>query len=108
MRRVASLTGKIRGIGRPISWALILAAPLAALSQPALAQTKGIVGLTQFNEVAPVMIAKEEGFFAKHGLDVTIQLIPLNSLMPAALGTSAYLSKTSRELEMRNVASRCF
>src|SRR5208283_3828633 len=57
----------------------------AALSQPAFAQTKMIVGLTQFNEVAPVMVAKEEGFFAKHGLDVTIQLIPLNSLMPAAL-----------------------
>jgi len=93
MRRVASLTGKIRGIGRPISWALILAAPLAALSQPALAQTKVIVGFTQFNEVAPVMIAKEEEFFAKHGLDVTIQLIPLNSLMPAALGTSAYFPK---------------
>jgi len=85
MRRVALLTGKTRGIGRPVSGALLLAATLAALSQPAFAQTKMIVGLTQFNEVAPVMIAKEEGFFAKHGLDVTIQLIPLNSLMPAAL-----------------------
>ncbi|MGA3307612.1 MAG: ABC transporter substrate-binding protein [Xanthobacteraceae bacterium] len=85
MRRAALLTGRIRGIGRAISLAFILAAALAAFSQPAFAQTKVIVGLTQFNEVAPVMIAKEEGFFAKHGFDVTIQLIPLNSTMPAAL-----------------------
>ena len=85
MRRAALLTGGTRGIGCAISSAFLLAAALAAFSQPAFAQTKVIVGLTQFNEVAPVMIAKEEGFFAKHGLDVTIQLIPLNSLMPAAL-----------------------
>lgn len=85
MRRMTLRTGETRGIGRLISLALILVAALAALSRPALSQTKVIVGLTQFNEVAPVMIAKEEGFFAKHSLDVTIQLIPLNSLMPAAL-----------------------
>jgi len=84
MRRLALLIGKARGSGCPIASALLLAA-LAAVCQPAFAQTKVIVGLTQFNEVAPVMIAKEEGFFAKRGLDVTIQLIPLNSVMPAAL-----------------------
>jgi NitT/TauT family transport system substrate-binding protein len=85
MRRAALLTVGIRGVGRATSLAFLLAAALAAFSQPAFAQTKVIVGLTQFNEVAPVMIAKEEGYFAKHGLDVAIQLIPLNSTLPAAL-----------------------
>lgn len=67
----------------------ILASVLAFACHSTLAQTKVIVGLTQFNEVAPVMIAKEEGFFAKQGLDVDIQLIPLNSTLPAALQSDA-------------------
>lgn len=69
--------------------AFILASVLAFTCHSTRAQTKVIVGLTQFNEVAPVMIAKEEGFFAKQGLDVDIQLIPLNSTLPAALQSDA-------------------
>ena len=66
-----------------------LASVLAIASPSVFAQTRVTVGLTQFNEVAPVMIAKEEGFFAKHGLEVEIQLIPLNSTLPAALQSDA-------------------
>ena len=65
-----------------LAWSV---AAIIAMGPPAFAQTKVTVGLTQFNEVAPVMIAREEGFFAKHGLDATVQMIPLNSTMPAAL-----------------------
>ncbi len=66
-----------------------VASVLVLGSDWAFAETKVAVGLTQFNEVAPVMVAKEEGFFAKHGLDVDIQLIPLNSTLPAALQSDA-------------------
>jgi NitT/TauT family transport system substrate-binding protein len=67
----------------------ILLSLLAFVCPSTFAQTKVTVGLTQFNEVAPVMIAKEENFFSKHRLDVDIQLISLNSTLPAALQSDA-------------------
>lgn len=52
---------------------------------PATAQTKVIVGYTATIDVAPLFVATDKGFFQKRGLDVTPQLIQVNSLIPPAL-----------------------
>jgi len=70
-----------------------LAASLAAVSfavaatgaAPALAQTKITVGYTATIDVAPLFVAADKGFFQKRGLEVTPQLIQVNSLIPPAL-----------------------
>jgi NitT/TauT family transport system substrate-binding protein len=59
---------------------------VAAISAaPALAQTKVIVGYTATIDVAPLFVAADKGFFQKRGLEVTPQLIQVNSLIPPAL-----------------------
>jgi NitT/TauT family transport system substrate-binding protein len=67
--------------------AAIAAAALLALAGGAAAQTptKIKVGYTNTAAFAGLFIAKEEGLFAKRGLDVDLVLIALNSTIPAAL-----------------------
>ncbi len=43
------------------------------------------IGTTPLADVMPAFIAKEKGFFAKRGLDVSFTIIPLNPTIPAAL-----------------------
>jgi NitT/TauT family transport system substrate-binding protein len=64
-----------------------IAAGSALVSAPALAQapTKVIVGYTAVSDFASAFIAQEEGYFRKRGLDTTMQLIALNSNIPAAM-----------------------
>lgn len=63
-----------------------LPATAAALALPALAQSRKIVfGYTAVTDFASVFVAREEGFFAKRGLDVELKFIPINSTIPAAL-----------------------
>ncbi|MDB5411506.1 MAG: metal transporter substrate-binding protein [Rhodospirillales bacterium] len=62
--------------------ATILLGAGAAQAQP---QTKILIGYTAVAEYASAMIAKEEGFFAKRGLDVELVAVQLNSTIPAAL-----------------------
>ena len=50
--------------------AFVLTAMLAA---PAAAQTKLVVGYQPTVDLMPAFVAKEEGFFAKHGLDVELK-----------------------------------
>jgi NitT/TauT family transport system substrate-binding protein len=63
----------------------LLAAALAAFSLHAAAQTKLVVGYTPANAFMPAFVAKDKGFFAKRGLDVTLQTVPQGSTIAAAM-----------------------
>ncbi|MGZ6009588.1 MAG: ABC transporter substrate-binding protein [Rhizomicrobium sp.] len=70
--------------------ALIAALALTApLSSRAAGVTKIIIGTTPLADVMPAYIAKEKGFFASRGLDVSFTFIPLNPTIPAALMANA-------------------
>ena len=64
-----------------------LAASLAivAWTGAAAAETKINIGCTATTDCASAAVALEEGIFKKHGLDVSMTLIGLNSNIPAAL-----------------------
>ncbi len=51
----------------------------------AAAQTKIQVGCTATSDCASAMVAVDEGIFKKHGLDVEMTLIGINSNIPAAI-----------------------
>lgn len=63
----------------------LLAAALAASSFHVAAQTKLIVGYTPANAFMPAFVAKDKGFFAKRGLDVTLQTVPQGSTIAGAM-----------------------
>ena len=46
---------------------------------------KIVIGTTPLADVMPAYIAREKGFFAARGLDVSFTFIPLNPTIPAAL-----------------------
>ena len=60
-----------------------LALAFTAQAQPK--PTPITVSYTATPEFGAVFIAKEEGFFARRGLDVTLQLIPVSPNVPAAV-----------------------
>ena len=66
-----------------ITLAGAMAAALTAA--PALAQKKVTFGHQMVFDLAPILLAQEKGFFAKHGIEVALKPIPLNSQNPAAL-----------------------
>ena len=49
---------------------------LAALTAPAISQTKVAIGFSGWTGFAPLTLAKEAGIFKKHGLDVDLKKIP--------------------------------
>jgi NitT/TauT family transport system substrate-binding protein len=55
------------------------------LAWPAGAQTKVTIGYGPANGWIPAFVAKDQGIFARHGLDATLQLIAIGSNQPAAL-----------------------
>ncbi|MBH5370179.1 ABC transporter substrate-binding protein [Bradyrhizobium sp. CNPSo 4016] len=56
-----------------------------ALTAPALAQAKIKIGCTATSDCASAMVAVDEGIFKKHGLDVEMTPIAINSNIPAAI-----------------------
>jgi NitT/TauT family transport system substrate-binding protein len=62
-----------------------LAAALLLAAAPALAQTKIVLGYTPANAFLPAFVAKDKGFFAKRGLDVTLQTVPQGSTIAGAM-----------------------
>lgn len=64
-----------------------------AFASGALGQTKILLGYTGANAFLASFVAKEKGFFAKNGLDVTLQRIPTGSTIPAALFATASRSE---------------
>ncbi len=75
----------------PKSWrsfvaALALFLPLASIA-PAVSQTPTPlkVGLGPAVDFLPAFVARDQGIFAKHGLDVTLQIVPTPSVVPPML-----------------------
>jgi NitT/TauT family transport system substrate-binding protein len=65
-----------------------IAAALACLcftAASAQAATKLMIGYTMNSEAAPIYVGKMAGIFEKHGLDVELVPIAVNSTLPAAL-----------------------
>ncbi|MGX1166746.1 NitT/TauT family transport system substrate-binding protein [Bradyrhizobium sp. USDA 372] len=56
-----------------------------ALTPTALAQAKIQIGCTATSDCASAMVAVDEGIFRKHGLDVEMTAIAINSNIPAAI-----------------------
>ena len=67
------------------AFAVSFAIAASCAAAPALAQTKVSVGYTATIDVAPLFVAADKGMFQKRGLEVTPQLIAVNSLIPPAL-----------------------
>jgi NitT/TauT family transport system substrate-binding protein len=63
----------------------LLTLVIAALAMPAVAQTRLVVGYTPANAFMPAFVAKDKGFFAKRGLDVTLQTVPQGSTIAGAM-----------------------
>jgi len=55
------------------------------LALPAQAQTKIAIGYGPSTVWMPAFVAKDQGFFAKHGIDASLTLIPVGSNQPPAL-----------------------
>lgn len=58
---------------------------LVMSSTPSMAQTKIKLGYSAAAGFSNAFVAADEGFFAKHGLDVELVLVPNSSTTPAAL-----------------------
>ena len=56
-----------------------------ALATPAFAQSKINAGYVTATDFVPLLIAKEKGYFANHGLDVEPKRIPIITNIPPAL-----------------------
>jgi ABC-type nitrate/sulfonate/bicarbonate transport system substrate-binding protein len=63
----------------------LLAALAVCLAVPAVAQTKINLGYTQSNAFMAAFVAKGQGFFAKRGLDFTMQIVPQGSTIASAM-----------------------
>ncbi|WP_198384042.1 ABC transporter substrate-binding protein [Roseomonas sp. KE2513] len=63
----------------------------AMLIQPAQSQGVGKIriGYTAVLDYTAAFVAQEEGFFRRQGLETELQLIPLNSTLPAALQSNS-------------------
>jgi len=63
----------------------LLFAALALFAASAFAQTKINLGYTQANAFMAAFVAKDQGFFAKRGLDVNVQIVPQGSTIASAM-----------------------
>lgn len=68
---------------------LLFAIAAFALAFQAGAQTKLTLGYTGANAFMAAFVAKDQGYFAKRGLDVTLQLVPVGSTLPGALASNS-------------------
>ncbi|MBN9409919.1 MAG: ABC transporter substrate-binding protein [Burkholderiales bacterium] len=75
---MTSITRRIAVIAAPFALAFGLGAAHAQT-------TKIAVGYVPIPDLMPLYVAKEQGFFDKRGLDVTLQTIPINPNIPPAL-----------------------
>jgi NitT/TauT family transport system substrate-binding protein len=72
-------------VSRLMRLLIFAALALAAAAGPGHAATKIVLGYTGVTSYLPSLVAVDQGFFAKRGLDVEPKLVALNSLEPAAL-----------------------
>src|SRR5271163_431119 len=65
---------------------LVAAATLALAAAPALSDPfKLKIACTATSDCASAMVARDEGIFAKHGLDADVSLIAINTTIPPAI-----------------------
>lgn len=80
------MTHDLRMVRAPATILKIVLALLAGcLVGPAFAQTRINLGYTQANAFMAAFVAKDQGFFAKRGLDVNLQLVPQGSTIASAM-----------------------
>jgi NitT/TauT family transport system substrate-binding protein len=92
----------MRLILSPAAWAGVFA--FAGLSAQAAELTPIRVGYTNTVSFTGLFIAKDQGLFAKHGLDVNLVLLALNSTIPAALvGGSVQIGGTNAPVLLQAV-----
>jgi len=75
---------------KPVSRYALALAVFAGLAAGAAAQTKIAIGYTGANAFVPAFVAKDKGFFAKNGLEVTLQRVPVGSTIPGALMANSF------------------
>lgn len=63
----------------------LVGALVMAMSVPAWSQSKINVGYIPSTDFVPLLVAEDQGLFAKHGLDVSLTAIQLANNIPAAL-----------------------
>ena len=63
----------------------LIARPCCSLTGPRRHRAKIQIGCTATSDCASAMVAVDEGIFKKHGLDVEMMLIGINSNIPAAI-----------------------
>jgi NitT/TauT family transport system substrate-binding protein len=85
--QIIYIKNKQETVVRQLNKVLFLAGLVMLMSwvQVARAEDKIIVGYTAISDFAAAYVAKEEGIFKKHGLDVDLQLITLTSNIPPSL-----------------------
>jgi NitT/TauT family transport system substrate-binding protein len=69
--------------------ASVLLGGAGALAQTAEKPSSLTIGYTSSTDSTGLFVAAEQGFFKKHDLDVKLQLISLNSILPAALQSNS-------------------
>ena len=74
---------------RALAASLLAMMAMATLVPPATAQTKITVGYGIASDFLTVLTARDEGIFAKHGLDVTMTAFTNGGLTPQALVSGA-------------------
>jgi NitT/TauT family transport system substrate-binding protein len=86
------------GCVKALAVALLLATALAPLAR---AQTTVALGYGITSDYLPAFVAKDDGFFEKHGLDVTMIALASSSLAPPALvGGSLTIAQTTPSVVM--------
>ena len=63
----------------------LIAMSITFAASAAFSQTRINMSYTGVSDFAAAFVAKEEGYFKKHGLDVELQMLTLTSATPAAL-----------------------
>lgn len=63
----------------------LIAMGIALAASAAFSQTRINLSYTGVSDFTAAFVAKEEGYFKKHGLDVELQMLTLTSATPAAL-----------------------
>ena len=95
------------------SFARLLTGLAVCTVSVAMAQTKLTVGIAPAGEFIATMVAKEQGFFKKRGLDVEVQIMQVGLMAPAvqsgsvqigAMGTPSLLQAVDGGLDLVAVA----
>jgi len=61
------------------------AAVLSQTGRVAAAERKVTLAFTPANDFLPAFVAKEQGFFARRGIDANMQLVPISPTIPGAI-----------------------